>query len=232
MPEVYDEIVSDYNKVRDSCLFTKYETPVFIKSLGDVTGLSVLDFACGSGFYTRKIKVKGAATVVGVDICSDMLAGAIESERVAPLGIEYQCVDVVSYSHAGGALFDVVTAFYLLCHAKSEEELVAMCRSAYVNLKPGGRCVLTSPVFHESHENDVERYSAKAVPVRDSHVEGGVEMQTTLYSEDQSSSCSFREVHWFKEVVVRSLEAAGFRSVEAIQVVVGQWVHVFTCTRV
>jgi 2-polyprenyl-3-methyl-5-hydroxy-6-metoxy-1,4-benzoquinol methylase len=43
---------------------------------------------CGEGFYTRRIKRKGAGTVVGVDISEEMIRLAKQQEQNHPLGVE------------------------------------------------------------------------------------------------------------------------------------------------
>ena len=44
------------------------ELPSVYQFLGDVTGLSILDLACGTGYYARELRRRGAARVVGVDL--------------------------------------------------------------------------------------------------------------------------------------------------------------------
>jgi ubiquinone/menaquinone biosynthesis C-methylase UbiE len=72
-----------------------------------------MDLACGDGFYTRRLKQRGAAEVIGVDISPIRLAK--QSEHAEPLGISYQLGDAVSLPRLGS--FDLVTAIYPLTYA-------------------------------------------------------------------------------------------------------------------
>ena len=107
--------------------------------LGDVRGKSVLDLACGEGFYTRKIKQVGAAEVTGVDISAEMIRLAEEEERIHPLGCKYLNRDVAVLDLSEPA--DVVVAMYLLNYAKTKEELLRFCQVSYNALGSGGRFV-------------------------------------------------------------------------------------------
>jgi malonyl-CoA O-methyltransferase len=64
-----------------------------------VTGKRVLDLACGTGRYTRRLIDDGAATVVALDLCGGMLRQVSASNRVQAdmmkLPLCNGCVDVV-----------------------------------------------------------------------------------------------------------------------------------------
>ena len=102
----YNNIAEQYSDSKQSDVVRFVESPTFFKLIGDVQGKSVLDLACGDGFYTRQLQQLGATTVVGVDISSAMidLANAIESK--APQSIRYVCADVAELPELG--TFDTV----------------------------------------------------------------------------------------------------------------------------
>jgi 2-polyprenyl-3-methyl-5-hydroxy-6-metoxy-1,4-benzoquinol methylase len=68
-----------------------------LEVLGDLTGLSVLDLACGEGYYSRLFRANGASRVVGVDLSEKMIELARASEAQSPLGIEYAACDVAVF---------------------------------------------------------------------------------------------------------------------------------------
>ena len=109
------------------------------KLLGDISQKSVLDLACGEGFYTRRIKQKTAGTVVGVDISEKMIRLAKQQEENHPLEIDYVVSDVMQLGKIGS--FDLIVASYLLNYAQTKEQLLKMCQTISANLKPGGRFV-------------------------------------------------------------------------------------------
>ncbi len=139
MSAQYDSIAAGYQQTKQSPLREYVEVHSFMRMLGDVRGLRVLDLACGEGFYSRRIRMAGAASVTGVDISAAMIELAEAAEAREPLGINYCCADV-----AGLRLperFDRVAAAYLLHYAKDVAELEAMCSSIAGCLEPGGRLV-------------------------------------------------------------------------------------------
>lgn len=136
---VYDTIASQYKKINNLPYRRHVEGYTYGNILGDIRGKSILDLACGEGFYTRQLKQKGAARVVGVDISPQMIALAKQEEARQPLGIEYVVGDALNLGKLGS--FDLVVACYLLNYAQTKTQLQQMCQSIAANLKPGGRFV-------------------------------------------------------------------------------------------
>jgi ubiquinone/menaquinone biosynthesis C-methylase UbiE len=135
----YNQIAEDYKKSKEAPWRLHMEQYNFFTLLGDVTGKSVLDLACGEGHYTRRIKQRGAGRIEGVDLSARMIELAREEEKRQPLGIVYHVADVAQM--ALGAPFDFVVASYLLNYAQTAEHLREMARSIANHLKPGGRFV-------------------------------------------------------------------------------------------
>jgi ubiquinone/menaquinone biosynthesis C-methylase UbiE len=115
--------------------------------VGELRGLSVVDLACGEGFYTRMIRQRGASRVVGVDLSQKMIDLARRQETQHQLGIEYIVNDARQLS--GDEPFDLAVAAYLLNYAHDSDELKAMCHGIARSLKPGGRFVTvnSNPAF-------------------------------------------------------------------------------------
>ena len=135
----YDRIAGQYKASKKLAFRETIEWYSYNKLLGDVSQKSVLDLACGEGFYSRRIKRKGAQKVVGVDISEKMIELAKQQEKIHPLGIDYFVGDVVGLAKIGN--FDLVVASYLLNYAQTKEQLLEMCRTISANLKSGGRFV-------------------------------------------------------------------------------------------
>ena len=136
---MYDDIAQEYRTAaRDLQMpLHRPELYTFGQRIGDVRGISVLDLGCGEGFYTRRLRQLGAARIVGVDISAGMIALAQQEEDRAPLGIQYRVADVRDAGPLGA--FDLVVSFFMLNHAESRADLLAMCQGIAANLKPGGR---------------------------------------------------------------------------------------------
>lgn len=135
-PQQYDEIGEFYEGFKALPLARFAEQDSFLRLVGNVDGLSVLDLACGTGFYTRSIKRRGAADTHGIDISAEMVAVAQVFEQRDPLGIRYEVCDVAELS-CREQPFDVATAVYLLNYAENEGTMRRMCRGVRRNLVPG-----------------------------------------------------------------------------------------------
>ncbi|MFI0815544.1 class I SAM-dependent methyltransferase [Streptomyces sp. NPDC021098] len=133
----YDEIGEEYEGVKSLPMARYPERASFLGMLGDIRGRSVLDLACGTGFYTRQLKRLGAAEALGVDISGEMVAAARGIEERGPLGARYEVCDVTELPPPERP-FDLVTAVYLLNYAQDAAAMERMCRGAHRSLAPGG----------------------------------------------------------------------------------------------
>jgi ubiquinone/menaquinone biosynthesis C-methylase UbiE len=89
MTTIYDPIAEQYKRSKQQPRRTYIECSTLMKLIGDPHGLSVLDVACGEGFYTRMIRERGAARVTGMDLSHGMIELARKQEVQHRLGIEY-----------------------------------------------------------------------------------------------------------------------------------------------
>ncbi|MEU0368666.1 class I SAM-dependent methyltransferase [Streptomyces sp. NPDC006283] len=135
--QTYDEIGEAFEGFKALPLAQYVEAPSFLRMVGDVTGKKVIDLACGTGFYSRELKRRGAADVFGVDISGEMIRAAEGIEQADPLGVRYEVGDVADLSPAEEP-FDVATAVMLLNYAESVAEFEHLCRKVHESLKSGG----------------------------------------------------------------------------------------------
>ena len=139
MAAIYDKFANQYKASKTLPFREHIEWYSYHKMLGDISQKSVLDLACGEGFYTRRIKKMTTAAVVGVDISEKMIKLAKQQEENRPLGIDYFRGDVMALGKMGS--FDLVVASYLLNYARTKEQLLKMCQTISANLKSGGRFI-------------------------------------------------------------------------------------------
>ena len=135
----YDAIAREYGESKLLPFREHVERYTLFELLGDVRGKTVLDLACGDGFYTRLLRQAGALEVTGVDISGGMIALARERERRDPLGCRYICADVAAFEP--GEPVDLVVAVYLLNYARTPEQLLRFCQVCHEALRPGERLV-------------------------------------------------------------------------------------------
>ncbi len=133
---VYDFIADDYAFSKALPFRDVVESYTLFQILQVVKNKRIIDLACGEGFYTRRLKLKGASSVLGVDISSAMIQKARDQEKSNPIGCQYKQSDV-SLLHVTDK-YDVVTAMYLLNYAKTRQELLQFCKVAYQSLVDAG----------------------------------------------------------------------------------------------
>jgi 2-polyprenyl-3-methyl-5-hydroxy-6-metoxy-1,4-benzoquinol methylase len=132
----YDD-VADFYTAGWTDAYDDSASVALLAELGDVTGLDVLDVACGHGRFSRELARRGAR-VVGVDLSERLLAIAAGAERDAPLGIDYRHGDVAVWSPP--RRFDVVSCSFGLSDV---EDLDGALRTVRAALRPGGRFVFS-----------------------------------------------------------------------------------------
>ena len=135
----YDALAELSEQTAHSPLRKFYEEHTLFNALGEVDAMSVLDLACGTGLYTRKLKERGAQRVLGVDSSEGMISYARHLEETDARDVEYLVRDVSALGDVGQ--FDRVLAAYLLHYAPTREALFDMCRNVRAALKPDGRFV-------------------------------------------------------------------------------------------
>ena len=206
----YDQIAEQYKEAKQLELF-RITSHTMSHWLGDVTGRSVLDLACGEGYSSRTIKQMGAGRVVGVDISEQMIRLAREEEAKQPLGIEYIVGAVQDLGQIGE--FDVVTATFLLNYSQDRQELYRMARTAYQNLRPGCRFLAMNDNCGggigwpaENSEPYGVRWSAPAGLSKD----GDPMVITVLYG---SKEVTFSVQYFSRETYEWAFKEAGFQAV-------------------
>lgn len=205
----YDEHADVYDLSYEAPVRRHVEGFTFLRLLGDVRGLSILDVACGDGMYTRMLKQLGAASVLGVDISEHMIDVARAKEQRAPLGLTYVVADAADMGQLG--MFDVVSAAYLLHYAPTHEHLARVCRALHANLKPGGRLVtlVANPSFPEVGRSDYTTYGF-TTEVQDHERDGSPMMMRVRLGPVEMPVPCFR---WKRATYEGALRDAGFAEV-------------------
>lgn len=107
-------------------------------------GMTVVEFACGAGFYSSILLRLGASSLTGIDISSTMIGHA---KRILYHFIGEGRVQLITEDGAklqsfapNGCLeyFDLAFGGWFLNYARTKAELAAMFSNIAHNLKPGG----------------------------------------------------------------------------------------------
>ena len=206
----YDRIAELYIKTHSQPIRYYVEEYSFWQIIGDVSGQSVLDLACGDGLYTRQCKERGASRVIGVDISTRMIELARAREKEYPLGIEYLVKDAIDLGKIG--TFDCAISSYLLAYAQTRAQLWQMCRMIFINLKPGGRFITITTDYRyfqgeKSHLEDYGIFWQCPAPLQ----EGDVIFFTLKTIDDLD--VSFDNYYFSCETYEEVLREAGFSEI-------------------
>ena len=115
--------------------------PAAFELIGNVTGLTVLDLACGEGYNTRMLARKGAK-VIGIDFSEKMIKFAKQEEEKEELGIRYGVMNASDLHEFSNNEFDLVTCFMSLQDIQDFRKTISEVAGV---LKYGGRFVFSLP---------------------------------------------------------------------------------------
>ncbi|KAK2765187.1 hypothetical protein FQN54_008886 [Arachnomyces sp. PD_36] len=203
----YDNIWAQYNDFRQLPIASVEEATVRA-NIGDISQLRVLDLACGTGFYSRKLLEWGAREVVGVDISQAMVDDANQRSK-GDNRIQFQVGDCTKPLDLGK--FDIVLAGWLLNYSANEEEHLEMWRNISNNLKPGGRCLGVVP-NHDYLTDGFPKEPVFGIGIKPLEpVKGGWKFQVTAQLQNP---CTFTCYSLGLDVYDRCAMKAGIRDVE------------------
>ena len=203
----YDAIAPQYESVKELPVVRYMETPTLLYMLNDLEGKSVLDLACGTGYYARIFAKSGAQKVVGVDISAEMLSVARSLEEAHRQNITYQQLDA-SIPKAMGS-FDLVTGIFLFNNAPTSEALKGMCQNIYDNLSEGGTFigVAVDPDYSLIRGHS-DQYGFEVL--EQSPVKGGNVLEVELSLQPP---VRVKNYQWSRDTCEWALEEAGFERI-------------------
>ncbi|WP_031482355.1 class I SAM-dependent methyltransferase [Streptomyces bicolor] len=207
----YDEIGEAFEGFKSLPLMRYGEVPSFLGLVGDVRGRSVLDVACGTGFYSREFKRRGATEVLGVDISVEMIAAARQIEQRDPLGARYEVGDVAELRPLGRR-FDIAVGVQCLNYAEDIAAMERMCHNIHRSLVPGGEFfVFCQKPDYRFDCASLDRYGFRCEPTGEES-ETGPRVRVTALLEPQPISIVSTVPR--REVYEECLRATGFSAVE------------------
>lgn len=105
--------------------------------VGDVTGRSIIDLGCGEGRFSRMMAQRGAAHVLGIDLCPPLLEAAQATQTSKHE--RYQHGDIQALDAIPDAVFDLAISYLSLIDVPN---LTATIAEAHRVLNPNGRFVI------------------------------------------------------------------------------------------
>lgn len=121
------------NPTRDGLL----DEPM-LEACGDVEGARILDCGCGEGRFCRILVERGAAYVLGLDLCEPMVAAARELQSGRD---EYRVADVQDLGFLEDETFDLAVSYLNQCDLP---DFNANNREVFRVLRTGGRFIVAN----------------------------------------------------------------------------------------
>ncbi|WP_225101405.1 class I SAM-dependent methyltransferase [Streptomyces sp. CoH27] len=215
----YDEIGEAFEGFKSLPLIRYGEVPSFLGMVGDVSGKSVLDLACGTGFYSREFKRRGATDVLGVDISVEMIAAARDAEQRDPLGVRYEVGDVAELRPLDRR-YDIAVAVQCLNYAEDVAAMERMCRNIHRSMVQGGEFF----VFAQKPDYgfdcvSLDKYGFRCEPTGE-ETETGPRVRVTAFLDPQPISIVSAVPR--RDVYEDCLRAAGFSEVQWVALEVSE----------
>ncbi len=191
----------------------------FLGMVGDVSGKSVLDLACGTGFYGREFKRCGATDVLGVDISVEMVAAAQKVGQREPLDVRHEAGDVAEL-RSPDRRFDIALGVQCLNYAEDIATMERMCRNIHRILVPGGEFfVLAQKPDYRFDCPSLDKYGFRCEPTGE-ETGTGPRVRVTALLDPQPISIVTTAPR--REVYEECLRAAGFSEVKWVPLQVSE----------
>jgi SAM-dependent methyltransferase len=152
-------IAPDLSRYLDPPADTFYPLEYSFQLLGDVRGLTVLEYGCGDGENTVALAACGAGRILSLDISPDLIE--IARRRLAVNGVGADVEFVVGSAHdvpLPDESVDVVFGIAILHHL----DLGLAAREVRRVLRPGGRAIFQEPV----RSSALMRAARKLIPYK------------------------------------------------------------------
>ena len=108
-----------------------------IETLGDVTGLRIVDLGCGEGRFCRMLCERGVSYTLGIDLCEEMIEGARAQKHFD--AEDYLVGNIETLDGVEADSFDIAVSYVSLVDVEDFDGVVA---SSFRVLKPGGRFIV------------------------------------------------------------------------------------------
>ena len=212
-----DEKAKQYDIFKKNNLFfSKIDVPSTKKLLGDLTGKSCIDFACGAGHSTTALVDQNAASVFGVDLSEKMIQKAkdIWSDNNKYSQIQFltrNCAEPVKLGE-----FDLVYSSHFLNYAENKEALMKFVSSMYDSLKTDGFCcgLMVNGFLDPKNFSKISKYGFEFI--RNSDQTQTVNLFSGNPNKGGEFLFSLKNYHWDPSVHEECFKKCGFKNFEWI----------------
>lgn len=156
----YESIAEQYlSGANDKWIMAHYERPYMTAHLPNVTGRTVLDLGCATGYYTKYCLDRGA-DVICVDASRKMVENTVTLCDGKVRGYVHDIAQ--PFTFLDSASIDVVVCSLVLHYVENWEATLNECHRV---LKNGGRCIVSThhPVNDYRHFNQDCYFSRRLI---------------------------------------------------------------------
>lgn len=184
----------------------------------------VLDLACGTGYFSKKLLEWGAGYVLGVDSSNAMVDAAekmLREDNSYTGKVSFRVGNALDMGHIGDeGPFHIVVGVWLLNYSGSLEEMTSMYRTISANLEDGGVFISVTPPPTEDVDELARDWTKTtdqylhALPARVEYYEklqSGQGWKTEISSLTQGQEFSFRNFHLRKSIYEEAARSGGLR---------------------
>lgn len=199
----YNKVASEYESYsKDAASDWLIGYPKMIELLEPVRGKRLLDYGCGTGKVSRKLRDKGAR-VTGVDVSLPMLDIAKQGDVA---GIDYRHIESGNMDFMGDASADDAFAAFVFCNVGTRAAAISIMRNIFRVLKPGGRLILLNANWEDCNGREFISYRFDRIE----NLASGQKVGLVLKS---SAPLRVENYFWSAGDYHAMLEEAGFRAV-------------------
>jgi toxoflavin synthase len=182
--------------------------PTILHLLQPISGKTIIDVGCGSGFFTLPIADLSPNHVYGVDSCTEQIE--LAKRRPHPL-ISYTIGDMFGELPS----CDGINASFVLNYAKTTDELRSLAYNFYHSLTRGGKLVAAVDLPNPDHSSK-QREQKKNLGVIKT-LEGGLKDETQITLDFYNSSklmFSLFANYFTPGTIVEVLSDVGFTNIK------------------
>ena len=188
-----------------------------LKHLGDVADKRVLDLPSGEGKYTLQVLGRGAAQVTSVDLAAKMIeltAGRLTAaQRLRWHGVVADASVVTAYADRP---FDASLSNFIFEYCADEAALRRVAANLYLNLAPGGHCVITHAPGAELPED--RAHVIATVNIHAAELTPATRPGDLIKIRYPNSNLEYEWYYWPTDAIAQALTAAGFADVRVHRV--------------
>lgn len=199
----YNKVASEYDAYsKDATSDWLIGYPKVMEILGPVKERTVLDYGCGTGKVSRKLRDQGAR-VIGVDVSLPMLEIARQDDAA---GINYRHIQSGNINFLEEASVDDAFAAFVFCNVETCAQAVLIMENVFRVLKPGGRFILLNANWEDCNGREFISYRFDRIE----NLASGQKVGLVLKS---AAPLRVENYFWSAEDYRAMLDEAGFHAV-------------------